>query len=88
MESTSYVISFRMVFFYLVTTGWSFDISLRENSINSIKIIINVTPSDSLSWHLCMATNNVVVQYHECLSLTASIFPLGNLQRIIMYMRL
>ena len=39
MESTSYVLSFRMVFFYLVTTGWTFDIiSLCENSINqSIK---------------------------------------------------
>ena len=38
---TSYVISFRMmmVFFYLVTTGWIFDVSLLcENSINqSIK---------------------------------------------------
>ena len=34
MESTSYVLSFRMVFFYLVTTGWIFDISLCENSIN------------------------------------------------------
>ena len=35
MESTSYVLSFRMVFFYLVTTGWIFDISLLcENSIN------------------------------------------------------
>ena len=33
MESTSYVLSFRMVFFYLVTTGWIFDISLCENSI-------------------------------------------------------
>ena len=32
MESTSYVISFRMVFFYLVATGWIFDISLGENS--------------------------------------------------------
>ena len=27
MESASYVLSFRMVFFYLVTTGWIFDIS-------------------------------------------------------------
>ena len=34
MESTSYVLSFLMVFFYLVTTGWIFDISLCENSIN------------------------------------------------------
>ena len=30
---TSYVFSFRMVFFYLVTTGWIFDISLVEISI-------------------------------------------------------
>ena len=34
MESTSYVLSFRMVFFYLVTPGWILDISLCENSIN------------------------------------------------------
>ena len=34
MESTSYVISFRVVFFYLVTTGWIFYINLYENSIN------------------------------------------------------
>ena len=34
MESTSYVLSFRMVLFYVVTTGWIFDISLCENSIN------------------------------------------------------
>ena len=31
---TSYVLSFRMVFFYLVTTGWIFYIRLYENSIN------------------------------------------------------
>ena len=30
----SYVLSFRMVFFYLSTTGWIFDISLCENSVN------------------------------------------------------
>ena len=34
MESTSYVLSFRTVLFFLVTTGWIFDISLYENSIN------------------------------------------------------
>ena len=35
MESTSYVLSFRMVFFYLVTTGWIFYNSLLcEDSIN------------------------------------------------------
>ena len=33
MESTSYVLSFRMVFFYLVTMCWIFDINLCENSI-------------------------------------------------------
>ena len=36
MESTSYVLSFRMVRFYLVTTGWIFDIC--ESSIKIIKI--------------------------------------------------
>ena len=29
-----YVLSFRMVFFYLVTTGWIFDIGLCENLIS------------------------------------------------------
>ena len=33
MESTSYVLSFQMVFFYLVTTSWGFDISLCKNSV-------------------------------------------------------
>ena len=33
MESTSYVLSFRMVFFYLVTMCWIFDINLCDNSI-------------------------------------------------------
>ena len=39
-ESTSYVLSFQMVFFrYLVTTGWIFDISLLcENSMNQSSI--------------------------------------------------
>ena len=34
MESTSYVLSFQMVFFYLVATGWIFGISLGESSID------------------------------------------------------
>ena len=34
MESTSYVLSFRIVLFYLVITDWIFDISLCENSTN------------------------------------------------------
>ena len=33
MESTSYVLSFMSVFFYLVTTSWIFDVTLCENSI-------------------------------------------------------
>ena len=49
MESTSYVLSFRMVFFYLVTTGWIFDISLLcENSIKSIKQSPNVSKIGAL----------------------------------------
>ena len=47
MESTSYVLSFQMVFFYLLTTaGWIFYISLRENSINQFNqqsIVFNAT---------------------------------------------
>ena len=49
MEITSYVLSFRMVFFYLVTKGWIFDISLCENSIiqsiNQSKYEVPVFPS-------------------------------------------
>ena len=39
MESTPYVFPFRMVFFYLVTTGWIFDFSLYVGiqSINKKK---------------------------------------------------
>ena len=33
MESTPYVFPFRMVFFYLVSTGWIFDVSLCENPV-------------------------------------------------------
>ena len=42
MESTPYVLSFRMVFLYFVTTGWIFYIILtvRIQSIKSIIIII------------------------------------------------
>ena len=41
MESTSYAFPFRMVFFYLVTTGWIFGINqlmreLNQNSFSSI----------------------------------------------------
>ena len=48
-ESTSYVLSFRLVFFYLVTTGWIFYISSCENSINrSINQLINQSINQSI----------------------------------------
>ena len=40
VESTSYVPSFRMVFFYLVITGWILDIGLDEKSFKKIKSIM------------------------------------------------
>ena len=46
--------SFRMVFFYLVTTGWIFDISLCENSIqiNSIHVdALVASQADTASAH-------------------------------------
>ena len=46
MESRSYVLSFRMVFFYLVTTGWIFDISSCENlkkNINQLAVLSSST---------------------------------------------
>ena len=49
MESTSYVLSFQiMVFFYLVTTGWIFAISLdcvRVQSINHDTVDAMLLPS-------------------------------------------
>ena len=52
-ESTSYVFPFRMVFYYLVTTGWIFDISLCENSINqSINVKYRILDSVFLSFGL------------------------------------
>ena len=44
VEYVVQVFSFRIVFFYLVTMGWIFDISLCENSIISINQSINVEP--------------------------------------------
>ena len=45
-QSTSNFISFRMVFFYLVTTGWIFYISLSENldTKNSITAGFSLLP--------------------------------------------
>ena len=52
MESASCVFSFRIVFFYLVTTGWIFDIISCENSKNSIRAIGSVP---SLSGYYAIA---------------------------------
>ena len=68
MESTYYVLSFRMVFFYLVTTGWIFYISLCKNSINQsinqhrLRYIVSVLFL-LFVWCPCMAIN-VSVQYN------------------------
>ena len=60
MESTSYVFLFRVVFFYLVTTGLIFDISLYENSINSISI----NQGTAVIQELRYKTVHVVVDSH------------------------
>ena len=61
MESTSYVLSFRMVFFYLVTTGWIFEISLCENSI---KKNINQSGLDSRESSEQFMVSTAVYSHH------------------------
>ena len=39
------MLSFRVVFFYIETTGWIFGVSLCENSINSINQCLGRGPS-------------------------------------------
>ena len=56
MESTSYVLSFRIVFFYLVTTGWIFYISLCEISIKNKAALYKIVPR-SPSFSFC--TQNI-----------------------------
>ena len=52
MESTSYVLSFRMVSFYLVITGWIFYISLCENSISQLALTgSNKIPQEKSMWY-------------------------------------
>ena len=54
MESASYVFSFRMVFFYLVTTGWIFDISLLcETSIQKYMYIVAAVEVTTVWLILC-----------------------------------
>ena len=51
MESTSYVLSFMMVFFYLVTTGWIFD------TANNVRFLLNkkTRKHDPTSWNQLQA---------------------------------
>ena len=59
MESTSCVLSFRMVFFYLVTTGWIFYISLYDNPINqSIKVCMKTKMGLSYSELSCFSVSS------------------------------
>ena len=59
VESTPNILSFRMVFFYLVTTGWIFFISLCESSIITKHIflgcyqerLVNEVFANSYRWH-------------------------------------
>ena len=50
--------SFRMVFFYLVTTGWIFHISLCENSINQNQSFL-CSAKCNLNTVLLIAVNNM-----------------------------
>ena len=54
MESTPYVFSFRMVFFYLMTTGWIIDISLLcKNSDIKKQYNVGLLPNIILLLTLC-----------------------------------
>ena len=59
MESTSYVISFRMVCFYLVTTGWIFDINLCENSINQS---MSAKREANIDWPMVMQKQHLLLE--------------------------
>ena len=47
MESTSYVLPFRMVFFYLVTTGWILTSAYVGIQFNSIQFNCNSNATHS-----------------------------------------
>ena len=69
MENTLCVLSFRMVFFYLVTTGWIFYISLCDNSINqSINQGLHEDQDGSSSIPNCRALAYHQIHGHASLS--------------------
>ena len=58
-----YVLSFQMVFLYFVTTGWIFDISLCDNSINqSINLSVGSVGAffSSSCWHYVRLISDVL----------------------------
>ena len=79
MESTSYVLSFRMVLFYLVTTGWIFDIGLCENSINqSIRPIgIQIATKSYATPQAMTPTNIKTVHQTSLLHIASNLDRLG-----------
>ena len=93
MESASYVFSFRVVIFYLVTTGWIFDISayVRIQSTNQ-SIIIFVVVVDSKTFVLfrfrlyafieAAALRSIVPRYAGAVTATrvSSFFPFVSLE--------
>ena len=61
MESTFYVLSFRMVFFYVVTKDWIFDISLLcENSIDQSNRACGNSVALSTIVYVCLGVYPVV----------------------------
>ena len=62
-------LSFRMVFFYLMTTGWIFDISLCENSNQ-----INKEGSRSSTPQICWRRAQISPGTHCCLSILQDSF--------------
>ena len=74
MESTSYVFPFRMVFFYLVTTGWNFysriqsitpaiNPAINQSSNQSSNQAIKQSIKQSCPWYFVMIliVGNIVV---------------------------
>ena len=86
MENTSYVFSFRMVFFYLVTTGWVFYISLCEKMYVSVHIInplgfnhiqhCNLRGCQSGTWYAGQKRSNRGTP--RCYTFDSMLLPSGN----------
>ena len=71
MVSTSYVFSFRGVFFSLVTTGWIFYISFYENSIEISSI--NRLHRQNSSWDSIGFPNGSIVLDETCCVLLGAV---------------